>query len=84
MKRKQLLLSLITISLVTNVWAASRPGKVITHPNYTAVVSNKNEELKGAVIDRSTENKPINSLIVAAFDGTNEVTVKGNGTVSDS
>ena len=84
MKRKQLLLSLITISLVTNVWAASRPGKIITNPKYTAVVSNKNEELKGTVIDKSTETTPINSLVVAAHDGTNEVTVKGNGTVSDT
>ena len=84
MKRKQLLLSLITISLVTNVWAASRPGKVMTHPNYTAVVSNKNEELKGTVIDRSTESNPINTLVVAAYEGKNEVTIKGNGTVSDT
>lgn len=76
MKQKQLLLSLITISLVTNVWAAPRQGKIITNPKYTAVVSNKNEELKGAVIDKSTETTPINSLVVAAYEGTNEVTIK--------
>ena len=59
-------------------------GQVLERQNFTAVVATKNQENKGKVLDYSTETTPINTLVVAAFEGKNEVTVKGNRTVSDT
>lgn len=59
-------------------------GQVLEKQNFTAVVATKNQENKGKVLDYSTETTPINTLVVAAFEGKNEVTVKGNRTVSDT
>ena len=87
MKYKEFSLYLLAISIVinsfsTNVLAAE--GKILEKRTYTAVVAAKREENKGKVLDYSEKDKQINSLVVAAYEGKNEVTVKGNGTVSDT
>ena len=82
--KKIFLLILTFLLLNTEKSFSATPGQVIEKPKFTAVVATKNQENKGKVLDYSAKDEPINSLVVAAYDGKNEVTVKGNGTVSDT
>ena len=82
--KKIFLLILTFLLLNTEKSFSATPGQVIEKPKFTAVVATKNQENKGKVLDYSEKDKPINALVVAAYEGKNEVTVKGNGTVSDT
>lgn len=82
--KKIFLLILTFLLLNTEKSFSATPGQVLENQKFTAVVATKNQENKGKVLDYSEKDKPINALVVAAFYGKNEVTVKGNGTVSDT
>ena len=82
--KKIFLLILTFLLLNTEKSFSATPGQVIENQKFTAVVATKNQENKGKVLDYSEKDKPINALVVAAYEGKNEVTVKGNGTVSDT
>lgn len=51
-------------------------GKVIENPNYTLVYA-KAGETTSYTYDAATANKPLNSLIIAAHGGSNNITIKG-------
>ena len=82
--KKIFLLILTFLLLNTEKSFSATPGQVLENQKFTAVVATKNQENKEKVLDYSEKDKPINALVVAAYDGKNEVTVKGNGTVSDT
>ncbi|WP_164723851.1 autotransporter outer membrane beta-barrel domain-containing protein [Veillonella sp. 3960] len=74
MKRYDVLLSCITLSLLTNVWTVS--AEVITRDKYTVVYSNPGKETS-YTYDATKENKPLNFLVISALGGTNNITIKG-------
>ena len=82
--KKIFLLILTFLLLNTEKSFSATSGQVIEKRTHTAVVATKNQENKGKVLDYSAKDEPINALVVAAYEGKNEVTVKGNGTVSDT
>ena len=83
-KKSSFLFVILLLVQATTGESAVTNGQVLERQNFTAVVATKNQENKGKVLDYSTETTPINTLVVAAFEGKNEVTVKGNRTVSDT
>ncbi|WP_118803209.1 autotransporter outer membrane beta-barrel domain-containing protein [Haemophilus haemolyticus] len=83
-KKSSFLFVILLLIQATTGESAVTNGQVLERQNFTAVVATKNQENKGKVLDYSTETTPINTLVVAAFEGKNEVTVKGNRTVSDT
>ena len=74
MKRYDVLLSCITLSLLTNVWTVS--AEVITRDKYTVVYSNPGKETS-YTYDATKEDKPLNFLAISALGGTNNITIKG-------
>lgn len=56
--------------------ADANKGTVITNDNYTLVLAQKGQE-NNYTYDGETEVKPLNSLIIAANGGTNNITIKG-------
>ena len=74
MKRHDVLLSCITLSLLTNVVTVS--AEVITRDKYTVVYSNPGKETS-YTYDATKENKPLNFLAISALGGTNNITIKG-------
>ncbi|WP_118784970.1 autotransporter outer membrane beta-barrel domain-containing protein [Haemophilus haemolyticus] len=83
-KKSSFLFVILLLVQATTGASATANGQVIEKRTHTAVVATKNQENKGKVLDYSEKDKPINALVVAAYEGKNEVTVKGNGTVSDT
>ncbi|WP_118795587.1 autotransporter outer membrane beta-barrel domain-containing protein [Haemophilus haemolyticus] len=83
-KKSSFLFVILLLVQATTGESATADGQVLEKPRFTAVVATKNQENKGKVLDYSEKDKPINALVVAAYEGKNEVTVKGNGTVSDT
>ncbi|WP_192886357.1 autotransporter outer membrane beta-barrel domain-containing protein [Neisseria polysaccharea] len=56
--------------------ADANKGTVVTNDNYTLVLAQKGQE-NNYTYDGETEVKPLNSLIIAANGGTNNITIKG-------
>ena len=82
--KKSSFLFIILLLVQATTGASATDGAIVVKPNFTAVVATKNQENKGKVLDYSAKDEPINALVVAAYEGKNEVTVKGNGTISDT
>ena len=82
--KKSSFLFVILLLVQATTGASATDGAIVVKPNFTAVVATKNQENKGKVLDYSAKDEPINALVVAAYEGKNEVTVKGNGTISDT
>ena len=74
MKRYDVLLSCITLSLLTNVGTVS--AEVITRDKYTVVYSSPGKETS-YTYDATKEDKPLNFLAISALGGTNNITIKG-------
>ena len=83
-KKSSFLFVILLLVQATTGESAVTNGQVLEKRNYTAVVATRNQENKGKVLDYSAKDEPINSLVVAAYEGKNEATVKGDGTVSDT
>lgn len=83
-KKSSFLFVILLLVQATTGESATADGQVLEKQRFTAVVATKNQENKGKVLDYSAKDEPINALVVAAYEGKNEVTVKGNGTVSDT
>ena len=83
-KKSSFLFVILLLVQATTGESAAVDGQVLEKQRFTAVVATKNQENKGKVLDYSAKDEPINALVVAAYEGKNEVTVKGNGTVSDT
>ncbi|WP_082318404.1 autotransporter outer membrane beta-barrel domain-containing protein [Haemophilus sp. C1] len=83
-KKSSFLFVILLLVQATTGESATADGLVLEKQRFTAVVATKNQENKGKVLDYSAKDEPINALVVAAYEGKNEVTVKGNGTVSDT
>lgn len=83
-KKSLFLFFILLLVQATTGASAAADGQIIVQPTFTAVVATKNQENKRKILDYSATNTAINSLVIAAFEGKNEVTVKGNGTVSDT
>lgn len=83
-KKSSFLFVILLLVQATTGESATANGQVIEKRTHTAVVATKNQENKGKVLDYSAKDEPINALVVAAYEGKNEVTVKGNGTISDT
>ncbi|WP_308027456.1 autotransporter outer membrane beta-barrel domain-containing protein [Neisseria bergeri] len=56
--------------------ADANKGTVVTNDKYTLVLAQKGQE-NNYTYDGETEVKPLNSLIIAANGGTNNITIKG-------
>lgn len=56
--------------------ADANKGTVVTNDNYTLVLAKKGQE-NNYTFNGETEVKPLNSLIIAANGGTNNITIKG-------
>lgn len=56
--------------------ADANKGTVVTKDNYTLVLAKQGQE-NNYTYDGETEVKPLNSLIIAANGGTNNITIKG-------
>lgn len=56
--------------------ADANKGTVVTNEKYTLVLAQKGQE-NNYTYDGETEVKPLNSLIIAANGGTNNITIKG-------
>ena len=56
--------------------ADANKGTVVTNDNYTLVLAQKGQE-NNYTFNGETEVKPLNSLIIAANGGTNNITIKG-------
>ncbi|WP_308021039.1 autotransporter outer membrane beta-barrel domain-containing protein [Neisseria bergeri] len=56
--------------------ADANKGTVVTNDNYTLVLAKQGQE-NNYTYDGETEVKPLNSLIIAANGGTNNITIKG-------
>ncbi|WP_192887885.1 autotransporter outer membrane beta-barrel domain-containing protein [Neisseria lactamica] len=56
--------------------AEANKGTVVTNEKYTLVLAQKGQE-NNYTYDGETEVKPLNSLIIAANGGTNNITIKG-------
>lgn len=56
--------------------ADANKGTVVTNDNYTLVLA-KQGQVNNYTYDGETEVKPLNSLIIAANGGTNNITIKG-------
>ena len=83
-KKSSFLFVILLLVQATTGESATANGQILEKPNHTAVVATRNQENKGKILNYSAKTTPINTLVVAAFEGKNEVTVKGNGTVSDT
>ncbi|WP_118811379.1 autotransporter outer membrane beta-barrel domain-containing protein [Haemophilus haemolyticus] len=83
-KKSSFLFVILLLVQATTGESAAVDGQVLEKQRFTAVVATKNQENKGKVLDYSAKDEPINALVVAAYEGKNEVTVKGNGTISDT
>lgn len=83
-KKSSFLFVILLLVQATTGESATADGQVLEKQRFTAVVATKNQENKGKVLDYSAKDEPINALVVAAYEGKNEVTVKGNGTISDT
>ncbi|XNK12006.1 hypothetical protein MYT22_02035 [Haemophilus influenzae] len=66
--------------------AGENEGTVVTDEKYTLVLAQKGQE-NNYTYDAATKDKPLNSLIIAANGGTNNITIKGklaDGPADDS
>ena len=87
--KKIFLLILTFLALSDKSFGATQPGSIITKENpkshknlYVAAIATTGQE-NHHTFDYSTSTTPINSFIVAANGGKNDVTMKGDPTVGD-
>lgn len=85
MKRRKLLLGLITMSMVSTVWGADGNGIINETSLYTFVYAGKDQVNVPSAdhFDYTKQTTPLNGFVIAAQGGENTLTIKGDPTLMD-